>query len=354
LASARARLQEASPLTRAEVRHTWLDKVVMPGRVVGLGRSGKRYMFVTWRYGESVGGVRPDGHGVSNALDRIGTVYENNYPIREQAIEQAFEEVRSGENPRLTEPRLREKRSDEDDGVAIINDLLDRFIPAGLPDPDRSNCEQALWSTMQPAADYERAALGIENLRAEIWGPFERRARVLHHFGYLDFDAQRVTGSGEWLADVRVDRPLLVGEALRQGLMNEMEPQLAAALMAALAADADRDFGELELNDTVMTALTRFEEIAFTVATEEWKQGVDPAPEMNLSAAATAWRWAGGVDWPELVRETRAEEGDLVRMLSRTGESLLQIAKLKESQPAAARVAAAAAEMVLREPVRQD
>jgi len=52
------------------------------------------------------------------------------------------------------------------------------------------------------------------------------------------------------------------------------------------------------------------------------------------------------------VRETRAEEGDLVRMLSRTGESLLQVAGLRRSHTQAAHVAAQAAEAILREPVR--
>jgi superfamily II RNA helicase len=152
----------------------------------------------------------------------------------------------------------------------------------------------------------------------------------------------------------RVERPWWVRESIREGLVNELDAQVATSLMAALAADADRDFGELELNDTVMTALTKFEQIAFNVSTEEWKRGVEPEPDMNLSAAATAWRWAGGIEWPELVRETKAEEGDLVRMLSRTGESLLQIARLRETQPVPAAIAATAAEIVLREPVRQD
>lgn len=49
---------------------------------------------------------------------------------------------------------------------------------------------------------------------------------------------------------------------------------------------------------------------------------------------------------------TRAEEGELVRMLSRAGEALMQIASLKTAHPAAARTAATAAEIVLREPVR--
>jgi hypothetical protein len=39
-------------------------------------------------------------------------------------------------------------------------------------------------------------------------------------------------------------------------------------------------------------------------------------------------------------------------MLSRTGESLLQVSGLQDTHPDAARVAAAAAAAVLREPVR--
>jgi superfamily II RNA helicase len=139
---------------------------------------------------------------------------------------------------------------------------------------------------------------------------------------------------------------------LDKGLFASLDATRAAGLMAALAADAERDYGELELDDAVVSALTRFEEVAYQVATEEWKQGLEPAPEINFSAAATAARWAGGCEWVELVRETRAEEGDLVRMLSRTGESLLQVAGLGRAQAPSARVAAQAAEVILREPVR--
>jgi superfamily II RNA helicase len=123
-------------------------------------------------------------------------------------------------------------------------------------------------------------------------------------------------------------------------------------LIAAIAADADRDYGELELDDKMVSLLVQFEEVAFDVSTEEWKQGVEAAPEINFSAAATAAHWVGEAEWTELVRETRAEEGDLVRLLSRTGEALLQVAGLRGTHAAAAATARAAAEIVLREPVR--
>ena len=60
---------------------------------------------------------------------------------------------------------------------------------------------------------------------------------VLDRFGYLEFTSERVTDRGRWLADLRVDRPLLVGEALQRGLFAELDATRAAALIAALVAD---------------------------------------------------------------------------------------------------------------------
>jgi ATP-dependent RNA helicase HelY len=352
LASARARLLETLPQTRAEVMLGWLDEVVVPGRVVGIGRSGKRYVFVTRRRDGNVVGIREDGRGASFSLDRVGRVYETMHPLHADQGELAFAEVRAGRDQPLQEPKLREAKSYEDDAVNIINDMIDKLAKGKLSETDRDACAEALWSVIEDAEAVERAESGIEALRDEVWQPFEKRARVLDHFGYLDFAAERVTESGQWLADLHVDRPLLVGEALRQGLFNSLDAERAAGLVAALASDEDRDYGELPLGDKLVTTLSEFEEVAYEVATAEWKQGLEPAPEINFSAAGTAARWVRGMEWAELVQETRAEEGDLVRMLSRTGESLMQIAGLEKAQPAAARVAARAAEALLREPVR--
>ena len=144
---------------------------------------------------------------------------------------------------------------------------------------------------------------------------------------------------------------LLIGEA-SSGVFAELDIPRMTAAIAALTADEDRDYGELELEDAVVETLSRFEDLSFNVANEEWKHGIEPATEMNFSAAAAAAHWAGGAEWTTLTRETRAEEGDLFRMLSRTGEALLQVAGLRKVHGEAARTAALAAETVLREPVR--
>ena len=345
LASARSRLLESAPQSRREARLRWLHKVVQPGRVAAVGRSGKRLVLVTSRSHDGVTALREDGRTASFALERVGRVFAPMFSTKPERIEEAFDEIHDrGHELALPEPRLRDARSEDDDAVKLINDLIDSLAPA--------EARELLWSLQADAREIEKDEQQIERLRAEVWEPFERCARVLDHFGYLEFANQRVTERGRWLADLRVDRPLLIGEALQRNLFASLEPARAAALIAALTADEDRDYGQVELDDAIVSLLIKFEEIAFQVSNEEWKEGIEAVPEINFSAAAAAARWAGGAEWSELVQETRAEEGDLVRLLSRTGEALLQVAGLRPTHAEAARIAAAAAETVLREPVR--
>jgi superfamily II RNA helicase len=353
LVSARTRLQEAQPKTRSEVFYRWLDEVVQPGRIVGIGRSGKRLVMVTQRREGNVSGIREDGRTATFALQRIGRVYAPVYPLREQFIEEAFGEVHAkGKSLAVAEPRLRDAQAEESDALGLIDEMIDMIARAQPGSTQDTARVEVLWAAMDDAEAIERANRQIESLREEVWQPFEQRARVLATFGYLDFDAQQVTERGRWLADLHIDRPLLVGEALESGLFGSLNAVSVSAALAALTADEDRDYGELELDDAIVSTLAQFEDVGFKVATEEWQHGVEPAPEMNFSAAAAAARWAGGVDWPTLVHETRAEEGDLFRMLSRMGEALLQVAGLKRVHSQAARTAAAAAAAVLREPLR--
>ncbi|MBV9241473.1 MAG: hypothetical protein JO314_05645 [Acidobacteria bacterium] len=180
---------------------------------------------------------------------------------------------------------------------------------------------------------------------------FQSLARVLAHFGYLDLDAEKVTESGKWLADLRVDRPLLIGEALKDGIFDELEPRHAAGLMASVAADATRSYGEMHASRAMEDILGGLDQIVMRVANVEWKNGVEPSEDINYSAAAAAERWTQGMSWDELVDRTHAEEGDLVRLLSRTAEALKQLAHLHASNPKAAAVASAASDLIMREPV---
>lgn len=352
LTSARTRLQEKSPQTRAEIRQNWLRENVRIGRIVTKGRNNKKLFLVLNVFGEKIITMREDGQGATFPLSQVGRIFEKEYRLEERSFEQAFDDIHEGRNIALEEPRIFWQNQNTDEAVEVINRAINRLLRENLNEDAQKRAFQLLWETWNEADFLEKTRRDIENLRSGIWLPFERRAKVLDYFGYLVFAAQKVTESGKWLADVRVDRPLLIGEALRHGIFENLSIKNMAALVAALAADADRNYGEIYLSDEVLELLTEFESIVFEISKVEWKFGVEPAPDLNFSAAATAEVWADGMEWEDLVFRSKAEEGDIVRLLSRTGEALRQIAQLKDSNPKVAELAAETAKVILREPVR--
>jgi superfamily II RNA helicase len=305
-------------------------------------------------FGEKVSAMRDDGEGTTFALERVNRIYRNIYNTRSKNIEEAFLDTFEGKNKPLDEPKLSFKKLATDEASMLIGDLIGSVSAKANSQSAIRNpqAETLLWECYPDAELLHRYTRDIDYLYSEIWQPFERRARVLDHFGYVDFASEKVTETGKWLADVRVDRPLLVGEALRRGIFDDLTPQIAAGLMASLAADSDRNYGELYLSDGLLDVISRLEDIIFDVSNAEWNAGIEPAEDINLSAAAAAEKWAEGMTWEQLARKTGAEEGDLFRLLARTGEALLQIANLRDSNAKAAAIARDTSDILLREPVR--
>ncbi len=350
LSSARTRLLEKLPDTRAEVRYRWLKENVTPGRMVSRGKSGRQFLLVLNVFGDKVAAMREDGRGATISLSKIRRVYRKKYSLDENSIDKAFEEIFEGKNPILREPKLSDKREDPGDSIVLIDRLLKDLVSGAQIESEQT--ETLLWASAEKSHELERLERRIDNLRSGIWTPFARRARVLDYFGYLNYGTESVTADGKWLADLRLDRPLLVGEALKEEIFENLSTGEIAGFMAALAADPDRDYGSLNPSPGLLQVLTEFEEVIYDVANVEWEFGVEPADEINLSAAATAESWAQGSSWESLVKYTRAEEGDLVRLLSRTGEALMQIANLRKSKPEAAEAARETSEIILRDPIR--
>jgi superfamily II RNA helicase len=209
--------------------------------------------------------------------------------------------------------------------------------------PSKGNCGKEFFFVRIPHSAIRNRGFGNHSKIVPV---------VLNHFSYLNFREEKVSEVAV-AADLRVDRPLLVGEAMRNGLFDghsskddgrvdgfacrRFRSRLRSALPKRSADECDLGFRGM----------------SFTMSRKSSEKfGIEPAEEINLSAAAAAERWAGGMSWADLARRTKAEEGDLVRLLSRTGEALMQIAYLKASNPKASSLAYQTAELILREPVR--
>src|SRR5438105_11325233 len=93
LASARSRLIEGAPQTRREMRQRRLNQVVTVGRVVAIGRSGKRLALLTAPGRDGVTAMREDGRTASFPLQRIGRVFAPTFSTKLDRIDDAFDEV---------------------------------------------------------------------------------------------------------------------------------------------------------------------------------------------------------------------------------------------------------------------
>jgi len=119
LVGARTQLLDSKPQSRAEVLHRWLDEVVQVGRVVAIGRSGKRLVLITEKREGNVRGLREDGRSASFALERIGRVYSPVYRLKEEFIEEAFAEIRRrGKELVIPQPRCKAAQRDESEAHA--------------------------------------------------------------------------------------------------------------------------------------------------------------------------------------------------------------------------------------------
>lgn len=352
LVSARNRLFEKPSSERQEETLLWLRKNVKPGVVVSKKSDLKNLLLVLNVTGDKVVAIKEDGRGITLPLKRIKQVFEKVYSFDTEEILRAFNETIRGENQPLEKPNFSDlSRNQLEDSLSLINKLISKLLRS-LLESNKNSVEKFLWEHVKEAESIEKLQRAIEELRNEIWLPFEKKAKVLNELGYLDFQNEAVTEAGKWLADLRVDRPLLIGEALRNIDFESVKVETFAAFVGSLAADRERNYGELDISDETLKVLTHLEEVIFDVAKIELKYGVQPETEINFSAAATLEEWARGISWKKLVSDTKAEEGDLVRLISRTGEVLLQIAGLKNSNPKIADIAFFASELILRDPVR--
>ncbi len=341
LISARQRLFEQNSRNYEENLLAWLKENVRPGRIISKKSHGNKFLIVLKLVGEKVIAIKEDGRGASLNLKRIKRIFANEYSLdkmvslRSNEFSRAFDETARGKNPLLEQPDFK-RNQDTTEAIEIIDTLLEKIVLelSKQTSKTQEELEEFFWKHLKDAEFIAKNEKAIDALREAIWLPFEKRAKVLAHFGYLNFNEEKVTEIGKWLADLRVDRPLLIGEALRRIDFGNVEPKHFAAFIGALAADRERNYSlktvsYLDLEDETIKLLASLEEVMLDVSKVEWKYGIEPETEINFSAAVALEKWAKGVEWKELIRETQAEEGDLVRLLSRTGEVLLQIAHLK-------------------------
>jgi hypothetical protein len=226
---------------------------VQPGRIVAIGRSGRRLALVYSRTLDGVTAMREDGRFSSFPLQRVGRVFAPIFSTRPERAEEAFDGIHDrGDQLALPEPKLRDAQAGEDEAIKLINDAIDALAPAQAVAAEREGVVATLWSLQAPAVAMKRR-IARSRICVRTFGSRRAISAGARSFWLSGLRQRKSYRTRQVARDLRVDRPLLIGEALQRNLFASLDATHAAALIAALAADEDRDYGELELEDAIVS-----------------------------------------------------------------------------------------------------
>ncbi|MFC1826112.1 helicase-related protein, partial [Thermodesulfobacteriota bacterium] len=187
-----------------------------------------------------------------------------------------------------------------------------------------------------------------------LWQSFLKHLNFLQKTGYVAANGT-LTDNGAWASQLRVDQPLMIAEGFRMGIFPQSDPALLAAIIATFVYErevSDR-FEKSTVPEKLVTAFQAAQKHLTPFAKRMSKRGFDVRP-LFLQPAATIFAWATGQPWEKVVATAEIEEGDLAMLILRTADNLRHIRSLGRVFPEAAQTAAAAIELLMREPVTMD
>jgi len=173
------------------------------------------------------------------------------------------------------------------------------------------------------------------------WEDFLNLIKVLQEFSALE--EYTPTDLGQAAATIRGDNELWLAIAFRSGELDNLEPHHLAAAVSALVTETPRGdiWCEYVPASEVLEALgiqrrqpeeedntSSLRELRPHLFQVQHRYGVGCPIWREYELVGLSENWALGVEWNELCENTNLAEGDIVRMLRRTIDVLLQIPQI--------------------------
>jgi len=187
-----------------------------------------------------------------------------------------------------------------------------------------------------------------------LWGNFLQHLNFLKETEYVA-ENDKLTETGIWTSQLRVDQPLMIAEGLKREIFPESDPAILAAIIASFVDEQESD-DKIVKNLVPKTLLTSFQKVKkglqpFTKHMAERGFAVRP---LFLRPAATIYAWATGQSWEKVLSVSETAEGNLAMLILRTADNLRHIRTLAQVFPQAAKTSETAIELILRDPVVMD
>ncbi|MEK9663140.1 MAG: DEAD/DEAH box helicase [Candidatus Nanopelagicales bacterium] len=191
----------------------------------------------------------------------------------------------------------------------------------------------ARWFERESTLRAETAKLQrrVDSRTSSVARAFDRVCEVLVELDYLreDGDDLTVTPAGDVLAGIYTEVDLLVAQALREGLWDDLESPDLAAVCAGLVYEGRQQGEEAPRlpGGAVRKALDRTWDLALEIEEIEGKHKVRFQRDLDFGLVWPMHRWAEGARLSRILTESELSAGDFVRWSRQVIDLLDQIAQ---------------------------
>lgn len=194
--------------------------------------------------------------------------------------------------------------------------------------PDREEHARAAEQALRLGRDQALLRAKAQSRSRSIATRFDRICGVLDALGYLEDD--RMTPAGAMLARIYNELDLVVAEAIRDAVFDDLTvPQLAAVLSTLVYEARPTAVGQLHRmpDRDSEVAQSRVRAIWRRLGEVERENRVDRSPPPDIGFAAAAFDWASGLPLAMVLQGTQLSAGDFVRWVRQVVDLAGQIAQ---------------------------
>jgi antiviral helicase SKI2 len=167
----------------------------------------------------------------------------------------------------------------------------------------------------------------LSNESLQLFPDFLQRKAVLRTLGYLD-ENETVCVKGRVACEVNTCEELIVTEMVFEGILNELEPaEIVAALSSLIYQQkSDDDDFDIEMPESLLNCCHRMKTIALNLGQMQKEHGLDVDPmeysetTLKFGLVHVVYEWALGVPFSNICELTTAQEGSIVRCITRLDE----------------------------------
>lgn len=170
----------------------------------------------------------------------------------------------------------------------------------------------------------EASALGRAN---SLGVQFDRVCAVLEELDYLEND--ELTDAGRMLRRIYNELDLVAAEAIRRGILNELDPPQLGAVLSTLVYESrpGRDILPRMPDGPSERAQSQLRDIWREVGVIERRHKMERGRDLDIGFAEGIWRWASGQEFAKVLRHSPLAPGDFVRWVRQVIDIAGQIAQ---------------------------